>query len=191
MDSITLHDVTATLHAGARLFGPGFWLLLALIAGECLDLVSFRRLNALGITPRTAGGLPGIVLSPLLHVDLAHFLANLVPLALLSFVLGKLMPGNFGWIVAAIAGGSGLLVWLAGRNCVHVGASGLVYGLFGFLTLHGFLAGNVLHMALSLLLLVLYSGFLWGVLPTAARTSWESHLAGLAVGAGLAWWRVF
>lgn len=172
-------------------YGPGLWLLLAVIAVEAANLVAGRRLNGLGIVPREAAGLPGIVASPLLHNDLRHFAANLPALAVLGFALGQQLPERFWWVVGALAGGTGGLVWLLARRQLHLGASGLVYGLLGFLVLRGALSGETLWMVVSAVLLVLYSGILWGVLPSTARTSWESHLFGLATGLALAWWRVF
>lgn len=174
-----------------RYYGPGLWLLLAVVGVELVNLLALRKLNGLGIVPREAGGLPGILVSPLLHNDLRHFLANLLPLVVLCFALGQLLPGRFWWVVGALVAGSGSLVWLLARRRLHLGASGLVYGLLGFLILRGFLGGEMLWMAASVALLLLYSGVLWGVLPTTARTSWESHLFGLGVGLALAWWRVF
>lgn len=174
-----------------RVYGPGLWLLLAVVAVELVNLVSLRKLNGLGILPRESAGLPGILLSPLLHNDVKHFLTNLLPLTVLCFALGQLLPQRFWWVVAALVAGTGALVWLLARRRVHMGASGLIYGLLGFLVLRGFLTRDLLWMAVSGGLLVLYSGVLWGVLPTTARTSWESHLFGLGVGLALAWWRVF
>lgn len=179
------------LTTSLRYYGPGLWLLLAVVAVELLNLLALRKLNGLGILPREPAGLPGILLSPLLHNDVRHFLANLLPLTVLCFALGQLLPGKFWWVVAALVTGTGALVWLLARRRVHMGASGLIYGLLGFLVLRGFLTGDLLWMAASAGLFLLYSGVLWGVLPTTARTSWESHLFGLAVGLALAWWRVF
>jgi membrane associated rhomboid family serine protease len=170
-----------------RLVGPGLYLILAMLGMELVNLLALRRLNGLGIVPREAAGLRGILVASFLHSDLKHFFANFLPLCVLSFLLGQLLPAKFWWITGAIALGTGLLVWLLARRLNHLGMSGVIYGLFGFLTLHGFLSDNLIYMAASAALLVLYSGVLWGALPTTARTSWESHLAGLLVGLGLAW----
>lgn len=182
---------TDLLALALRHYGPGLWLLLAVAGMELANLLCGRRLNGLGLLPREAAGLPGILVSPLLHNDLRHFAANLLPLTVLCFALGRLLPQYFWWVIAALVTATGGLVWLLARRRLHLGASGLVYGLFGFLTLQGFLAGQMLWLAASVALLLLYSGILWGVLPTTARTSWESHLFGLAVGLALAWSRVF
>lgn len=179
------------LRQAGHYLGPGFYLALALFVAELVNLLTFRKLNALGIVPRDPSSLGGIFFAPFLHEGLAHFFANFLPLCILGILLGRLYPGKFWLIVAAIALGCGLLVWLLARRASHIGASGLLYGLFGFLALGGFLSGNVVYLVVSLSLLLLYSGILWGVLPTTSRTSWESHLAGLGVGLGLAWTRAF
>lgn len=180
-DLLRLHDLLLDL------VGPGLHLILAMLAVELVNLLAFRKLNTLGIMPREPASLAGIAIAPFLHSDLKHFLANFLPLCVLAFLLGRLMPSIFWWITGAIALATGLLVWLLARRLNHLGMSGVIYGLFGFLTLHGFLSDQVLYMAVSMALLALYSGVLWGALPTTARTSWESHLAGLLVGLGLAW----
>lgn len=182
---------TELLQFGQRHFGPGMYLVLAVIAAELFNLLTFRKLNSLGIVPRDSTALAGILLAPLLHENLRHFFANLVPLCILGFLLGQLLPGTFWGIIAIIWLGSGLLVWLLARRFNHIGASGLIYGLVGYITLHGFLSGNIMHMVVSIVLVLLYSGIVWGVLPTAGRRSWESHLAGLAIGLGLAWTKLF
>ncbi|HET8729681.1 MAG TPA: rhomboid family intramembrane serine protease, partial [Moraxellaceae bacterium] len=122
--------------------------------------------------------------------DFAHFLANIVPLTVLVTVLGHLMPGRFWWVIGALTLGTGAAVWLLARRHNHLGASGLIYALLGYLTLHGFLANDWFALAISAGLLLLYSGLLWGALPTTTRTSWESHLFGLGVGLALAWFHL-
>lgn len=181
-------DAMHALQTARHYFGPGFWFVLAILVVEATNLLTLRNLNALGIRPREAAGLPGILLSPFLHADIKHFTANFPPLLVLCFALGQLMPAQLTCVLGALIAGTGTLVWLLARQKIHVGASGVIYGLFGFLTLHGFLAGNLLHAGVAVGLLVLYSGILWGVLPKTAQTSWESHLAGLVAGFALAWW---
>ena len=100
------------LDLALRHYGPGLWLLLAVAVAELANLLSLRRLNAFGIVPREAAGLPGILLGPLLHHDLRHFAGNLLPLFVLGFLLGRLLPGQFWAVTGAITAGTGLAVWL-------------------------------------------------------------------------------
>jgi membrane associated rhomboid family serine protease len=81
-------------------------------------------------------------------------------------------------------------VWLLGRpNSVHVGASGLVFGWFGFLLALGFAEGRPRAILGSILVMTIYGGMIWGALPRfGAATSWEAHLFGGAAGAAVAWY---
>ena len=110
--------------------------LLALIwAGFILDFLTCKILRPVfGIHPRRFLSLPAIFTAPLLHVDLAHLLSNSIPLAILGFLSGDLLPPHQFFLLLFIAiGGSGLGVWLFGRRAIMLGASGLVFALFGFL----------------------------------------------------------
>src|SRR5215471_13172237 len=82
-----------------------------------------------GIRPRAIAGLPGIVLAPLMHGSIEHLAANTIPLAVLGTAMLYLYPAAAPKVLPAIYLGPGLAVWLFAREGVHVGASGLVYGL--------------------------------------------------------------
>jgi membrane associated rhomboid family serine protease len=83
---------------------------------------------------------------------------------------------------------SGLALWLLGRPALHIGASGLIYALMGFL-----ITAGVLERRLSSALVALFVGLTYGwaliggILPGAPGVSWEGHLLGLLAGAALAW----
>jgi membrane associated rhomboid family serine protease len=140
-----------------------------------------------GLEPRTASGLPGILLAPFLHADLQHLIGNSVPLLVLGTALIYFFPTIALRVtaIAWLATGSG--VWLAARPSVHIGASGLVYALAAFLFLSGLLRRQRSQMGLSLLIVFLYGGMFWGIFPIVPRMSWESHLWGGVVGLLLAW----
>ena len=80
------------------------------------------------------------------------------------------------WII------TGALVWLFARDSIHIGASGLVYGLAAFLIVYGFLRRDILSIAISLVVISLYGYLIYGIFPTNSGTSFESHLAGAIVG---------
>jgi membrane associated rhomboid family serine protease len=157
---------------------------------ELVDQLSGSRLQRLGgVEPREADGLDGILFAPLLHGTWAHLLANTVPLLVFGFLL--LLAGVRRWLavtaVVWLVAGAG--VWLTGGSgTIHVGASVLIFGWLLCLLLRGVFSGHPGQLALGVLLLLVYGGVLWGVLPGQPGISWQGHLFG-AIGGGLAaWW---
>jgi membrane associated rhomboid family serine protease len=140
----------------------------------------------LGVWPRTAVGLWGILLAPVLHAGFGHVMANTVPFLVLGwFVMVRRMRDFFIVSVITILI-SGLGIWLiAPANTVHLGASGLIFGYFGYLLLRGYFERSLSSIFWSILVLFLYGGMIWGVLPQRIGVSWQSHLFGF-IGGGLA-----
>jgi len=77
--------------------------------------------------------------------------------------------------------GGGCL-WLFGRASYHVGASGLIFGYFGFIVARGWFYKSISSIVVAFITLFLYSGILWGLLPVFPHVSWEGHLFGLIAG---------
>ena len=164
----------------------GMLLLAAFVAAiwvlAAVNVVAGDRLDDYGIVPRTADGLWGIALAPFLHAGFGHALSNTVPL----LMLGGLVAAR-GWRVllgvtlfVVLLGGAG--VWLVARGGSHVGASGLVFGYFGYLVARGWYDRRVVSILIAVAVMVVYGGLLFGVLPTGGRVSWEGHLTGLLAG---------
>jgi membrane associated rhomboid family serine protease len=140
-------------------------------------------LNRFGILPRTTQGLPGILFCPLLHANLQHLLANALPLLVLLVLLWSNREYHPGRTLALIWLFSGLGTWLIGRGqAIHLGASGVVFGLAAFLILAGFRAKSWSSALVAILVFVLYGGLFYGVLPQAGPISWEGHLCGALAG---------
>ena len=137
----------------------------------------------LGIVPRTSKGLIGIVTSPFLHGSFRHILSNTVPLVVLLFILNHFYPQKALSVILFTVIAGGLLVWLFGRNANHIGASGLIYGLAAFLIANGFIEQKFIPLLISVAVIVLYGGLIWGILPSLrSYISWESHLFGAVTG---------
>jgi membrane associated rhomboid family serine protease len=156
---------------------------------EFVDLVYFRgQLNTYGIYPRRISGLRGILFSPFLHGNFAHLISNTIPFLVLGWLVMLRETSDF-WVVSAIAMVvSGLGTWLFGSlfspyTTVHIGASGVIFGYFGFLLLRGYFERSFLAIVFSLVVGILYGGLLWGVLPFQYGISWEGHLFGFLGGA--------
>jgi membrane associated rhomboid family serine protease len=163
------------------LFLGGIWAVFFL---SCI----FPSLDNFGLVPRTAGGLVGIPCSIFLHANFPHVLGNTVPL----FVLLALLAGSKArsWeIVLYIALLGGLLLWIFGRNAIHIGASGLIFGLIAFLIVSGFLEKRFLPLLIALFVCFFYGGtLLVGIVPKiGSNISWDGHLFGAIAGASVAY----
>lgn len=166
---------------------PVWWLIgltLVLWGVHIINILVFGgKLLLQGIYPRQLDGLQGIIWAPFLHGSFQHLVANTLPMVTLG---GLIMLGETDdfWGVTAIAAlCSGLGTWLIGApNSVHVGASGVVFGYFGYLLLRGYLDRSVFAITASVLVIVFYGSFLWGVLPNQPGVSWEGHLFGFLGG---------
>jgi membrane associated rhomboid family serine protease len=173
---------------GAAVTIAGFVAVLYVV--EAVDAALGHRLDAAGIEPREVDGLDGILFAPLLHFGWAHLAANTVPLLLFGFLI--LLAGPARWLVVTatvwLVGGVG--VWLtAPAHSLHAGASVLAFGWLVYLLLRGAFSRRVGQILLGALLLLLYGGVLWGVLPGQPGMSWQGHLFG-ALGGALAAWRL-
>jgi len=155
-----------------------------LYAVEFVNTLMLHSLNrVLGLRPRTPEGLVDILTFPLLHASLAHLFSNTLPLIIFGFLVFLSGLRVFLTALAASWLGSGLTVWLIGGYNITVGASGLVFGLFAFLLVRGFLNRHWGQILLSVVLFLAYGGILFGVLPTVAGyVSWQAHLGGAAGG---------
>jgi membrane associated rhomboid family serine protease len=140
-----------------------------------------------GVYPREISGLRGIIFSPFIHGNFEHLAANSLPLLILTFSLFFFYRKSSYIILILIFLLSGLFVWLGGREAMHIGASGIIYGLAAFLFLSGVISYNIRLLTISLIVALLYGGLIWGIFPVKPEISWESHLWGGISGFVLAW----
>ena len=167
---------------------PGIFVFTMWMVKICELLFDFD-LSRLGIYPLTVKGLSGIFISPFIHADFEHLFDNSLPLFFLAaavfYFYSEVAIKVFGWTYIL----TGVLVWLAGREGYHIGASGLVYGLTSFLFFSGIIRRYYRLIALSLLIVFLYGSMVWGMLPEFYKNvSWESHMLGFFSGIVLSVW---
>lgn len=139
-----------------------------------------------GVRPREWAGLPGILLAPLVHGSFMHLIANTLPLLVLGTTMLYLYPNAALKVLPAVYFGPGVAVWLFARGGVHIGASGLIYGLVSYVFVAGLIRRDRRAIAASLLVSFLYGASVWGVLPIERGVSWETHLAAALIGLALA-----
>lgn len=171
-----------TLKTQAIILG-GFVLLIWLL--EIIDwLILKGSLDALGVQPRTLVGLRGILFMPFLHGSFGHVLANTIPFLILGWLVMLGGISQFFTVVAVTIVVSGLGVWLFGSsNSVHIGASGLIFGFFGFLITKAYFERSLPSIILAIFVFVLYGGLLLGAFPQRGGISWQGHLFGFIGGA--------
>lgn len=132
----------------------------------------------LGILPRSFTGLIGIITSPLIHGSFSHLISNTAPLIIMGIGIFYFYPKVAYKVFLLIYLGTGIFVWLFAREVYHIGASGIIYGFVSFLFFSGVFRKDNRSIALALVVIFLYGGLIWGVLPTQRGVSWESHLFG-------------
>lgn len=155
---------------------------------ELIDILFLnQRLNLFGIRPRDTGYMWGIAFAPFLHGGISHLLANTPPFIALGWLVLARSRKEFLWVTIVVTLSSGLGAWLFGAsNSVHIGASGVIFGYFGFLLARGFFDRQLVSIALSLIVGAIYGYLLWGVLPNQPNVSWQGHLFGFLGGVLLA-----
>lgn len=164
--------------------GTAFGFLFVIWAVFLIDTYIFgSTLQNFGVRPRDTNQWWGIFLSPLLHANFEHIMANSVPGAVFAGLIALTSKRLFWQVTIVVTLISGAVTWLLGGiNTVHIGASGLIYGWLTFLIFRGFANRSVIQILLGVALAVMYSGLIWGVVPTQAAVSWEMHLFGAIAG---------
>ncbi|GAA4278177.1 rhomboid family intramembrane serine protease [Aquimarina mytili] len=142
--------------------------------------------NHFGVYPRSIVGLRGVLLSPFIHSDISHLWHNTLPLLILSAALFYFYRPNAWKVLFIGVFVTGVCTWLLGRPANHIGASGVVYMLFGFLFFKGIIAKHFRLTALSFVVVFIYGSMIWYILPIDPKISWEGHLSGLLTGSVLA-----
>ena len=136
-----------------------------------------------GVIPRTLTGLRGILFAPFLHANMQHLIANTIPFLAMGWLVMLRDARHFLPVTVFAMLGSGLTAWLLGApGSVHIGASGVVFGYFGFLLLGGWYARSFMSITLSVLVAVLWGGLVLGIAPGQVGISWQSHLGGFIAG---------
>ncbi len=162
--------------------------LVLLWAIEIVDSATNGRLDAYGIRPRSVDGLDGIFFAPFLHAGFGHLFSNSVVFAVLGVIAyAAVTLGRFVGVVVLTALSSGLGAWLFGApNTLVIGASGVIFGLLGFLLFRGLAERSPGTITVSIMMLVVYGGTISGVLPGTPYVSWQAHLFGFLGGGGAA-----
>jgi len=159
---------------------PPLLFLIVIWLVKIVEISNQTSFHEFGVLPRDIKGLPGIVFAIFIHSDFNHLISNSIFIlftGLLYFYRDlsyKVLI--FIWLI------SGAMVWLGARESYHIGASGLIYGFASFLFFSGIIRQDIRLMAISMLVVFLYGGLIWGIFPIFPKISWEYHLFGSICG---------
>jgi len=142
-----------------------------------------RRLNALAIRSRKASGLIGIVFAPWLHGDFGHLIINAIFFFVLSsMTLVIISFDNYIKLSLFLILGTGLLTWAFARRAIHLGASGVIMGYWGFILVSAIQHPSAFTIITAVVCVFYFGTMISNVIPTDPRHSWESHLFGCLCG---------
>jgi len=141
-----------------------------------------------GILPRNIGRLPEILSAPFLHFSWDHLEGNSGPLFVFGLLAAYRGVKKFLGVTLIVAVTSGLAVWLfQGGNELTVGASGLIFGYFGYVLSRGLFDRNLIDVLTALVMALSYAYILTVAIPGTPGVSWIGHLGGLIGGIASGW----
>ena len=140
-----------------------------------------------GIRPRDIASLPDVISAPFLHFSWAHIEGNSGPLFIFGFLAAYRGVRKFIWVTLLIIVTSGLAAWLAEpSNTVGAGASGLVFGYFGYIMVRGFFDRHLIDMVIGAIMALCFA-YQFSVLLPRAGIGWQAHIGGLIGGVAAGW----
>jgi membrane associated rhomboid family serine protease len=164
-----------------------FWVMVGFLAfiwivqiGNALAGYAFSQ--SFGIVARDPDRLAGVVTAPFLHWSWAHIEGNSGPLFVFGFLAAYRGVRKFLGVTALIAVTSGLGVWfVSGPGSVTAGASGVVFGYFGYILVRGVFDRHRIDIVVGLVMALCFAYQFTGLLPSDSF-SWQGHLFGFAGG---------
>jgi membrane associated rhomboid family serine protease len=179
----------AAVLAGAR---RAFFVMVGILAVLWIIQIanwadSYGLTYSFGIQGRDVASLPDILTAPLLHFSWAHIEGNSGPLFIFGFLAAYRGVAKFAGVTALVVIISGLAAWFAeSPGTVGAGASGVVFGYFGYIMVRGFFDRHVVDMLVGAVMALCFA-YQFTVLLPHAGIGWQAHIGGL-VGGVLAGW---
>src|SRR6266704_6898781 len=123
-----------------------------------------------GIRPRDVGSLPNVFSAPFLHFSWDHIEGNSGPLFIFGFLAAYRGVVRFLGVTVLVAITSGVAVWLfQGNNELTVGASGLIFGYFGYILSRGLIDRNLIDALAAVVMALSYAYILTVAIPGTPR----------------------
>ena len=145
-------------------------------------------LSDFGVEPRTLKGLLHMPTMLFVHASPEHLWNNVLAFFILTttlfFFYYEIAIPVFliMWVFSPV------LLFVIGRDNVHVGASVLIYAEFAFLFFSGIFRRNLNMKRISMAVGFVYGYTVWYMFPIEQQVSWEGHVSGFICGIMLAWY---
>ena len=159
-----------------------------LLLTAAIWLVSFagfantELIAQLGLVPREVSNAVGVVAMPFVHGSIHHLIMNTVPFVTLSAIVLVRGGPHYAGTLITMTLLTGALLWGIGREGLHIGASGVVFGLLGYLVARAFVERRVTSFIVAVVVMFFYGSMLWGLFPSDLAVSFEGHIAGFLAG---------
>jgi membrane associated rhomboid family serine protease len=148
----------------------------------------YRLDGSYGILPHDLGRLPDIFTAPFLHFNWDHIEGNSGPLFIFGLLAAYRGVVRFLGVTLLVAVTSGMAVWLfQGSHELTVGASGLIFGYFGYVLARGVIDRNLIDALAAVVMGLSYAYILTVAIPGTPGVSWIDHLGGLVGGLAAGW----
>ncbi|MER5433216.1 rhomboid family intramembrane serine protease [Streptomyces sp. NPDC002588] len=141
-----------------------------------------------GVVSGDLDTLPHILTAPFLHWSWAHIESNSGPLFIFGFLAAYRGVVRFLGLSLLVAVTSGVTVWFfEGGNADTVGASGLIFGYFGYVVVRGLFDRHLVDTLIGIVMAASFAYMLTVAVPGTPGVSWLAHLGGLIGGLAGAW----
>ncbi|MFE3113699.1 rhomboid family intramembrane serine protease [Kitasatospora indigofera] len=170
-----------------------FFVMIGVLAAVWLIQVAnwagdYRLTEDFGIRPQQLGRLGDVFAAPFLHMSWSHLEGNSGPLFIFGFLAAYRGVRKFLGLTVLITVTSGAAVWLfQGADTISAGASGVIFGYFGYVVLRGVFDRNLVDTLIGVVMGASFAYILTTALPGTPGVSWLGHLGGLAGGLAGAW----
>lgn len=144
--------------------------------------------TSLGVEPRTWQGFFHMPTMLFVHATPEHLWNNVLAFFILTttifFFYYEIAIPVFliMWVFSPV------ILFVIGRENVHVGASVLIYAEFAFLFFSGIFRRNLNTKRISMAVGFVYGYTVWYMFPIEQQVSWEGHISGFICGIILAWY---
>jgi membrane associated rhomboid family serine protease len=185
MKELPTGNEAEALLAGAR---KALWVMVGFLAVIWLVQVvnwamSYELSLDFGIRPRELGSLPEIFSAPFLHFSWGHIEGNSGPLFVFGFLAAYRGVKKFLGVTALIVIGSGLGAWFtADAQTVGAGASGVVFGYFGYIIVRGLFDRRPIDIVIGLVMALCFAYQFSLLIPAGEGIGWQAHLFGFIAG---------